>query len=56
MEALGAQLNALAGTGKTGDADYRVASAGYFAALNIPLDSRPVFPGSRTARTRPMRP
>jgi predicted permease len=37
MEALGAQLNALAGTGKTGDADYRVASAGYFAALNIPL-------------------
>jgi putative ABC transport system permease protein len=37
MEALGAQLNALAGTGKTGDADYRVASAGYFGALNIPL-------------------
>src|SRR5688572_14462124 len=37
MEALGAQLNALAGTGKTGDADYRVASSGYFTALNIPL-------------------
>lgn len=37
MEALGTQMNALAGTGKTGDADYRVASAGYFAALNIPL-------------------
>jgi putative ABC transport system permease protein len=37
MEALGAQLNALAGSGKTGDADYRVASSGYFAALNIPL-------------------
>ena len=37
MEALGAQFNALAGTGKTGDADYRVASSGYFAALNIPL-------------------
>lgn len=37
MDALSAQLNALAGTGKTGDADYRVASAGYFAALNIPL-------------------
>jgi predicted permease len=37
MEALGAQMNALAGTGKTGDADYRVASSGYFTALNIPL-------------------
>jgi putative ABC transport system permease protein len=36
-EALSAQLNALAGTGKTGDADYRVASSGYFTALNIPL-------------------
>lgn len=37
MDALSAQFNALAGTGKTGDADYRVASAGYFTALNIPL-------------------
>jgi predicted permease len=37
MEALSAQMNALAGTGKTGDADYRVASSGYFTALNIPL-------------------
>ena len=37
MDALSAQLHALAGTGKTGDADYRVASSGYFAALNIPL-------------------
>ena len=37
MDALSAQLNALAGTGKTGDADYRVASSGYFNALNVPL-------------------
>jgi putative ABC transport system permease protein len=37
MDALGAQFQTLLGTGKTGDADFRVASAGYFAALNIPL-------------------
>ena len=37
MEALSQQMTALAGTGKTGDADYRTASAGYFQALGIPL-------------------
>lgn len=37
MAALVEQLNALAGSGKTGDADYRVGSSGYFTALNIPL-------------------
>lgn len=37
MDALVEQLNALVGNGKTGDADYRVASAGYFPAMNIPL-------------------
>ncbi|MEP6822637.1 MAG: ABC transporter permease [Chthoniobacterales bacterium] len=31
------EMRALAGTGRTGDADYRVASAGYFAATGIPL-------------------
>lgn len=31
------QLNALAGTGKAGDADFRVSSAGYFPAMGIPL-------------------
>lgn len=34
---LSEQLTALAGTGKTGDADYRTASAGYFTTLGIPL-------------------
>jgi putative ABC transport system permease protein len=37
MEALSQQMTSLAGTGKTGDADYRTASAGYFQALGIPL-------------------
>jgi predicted permease len=37
MADLGKQLDALAGTGKSGDADFRVASTGYFAALEIPL-------------------
>ncbi|MGI8436413.1 MAG: ABC transporter permease [Chthoniobacterales bacterium] len=37
MEELSKQLTALAGTGKTGDADYRTASAGYFTTLDIPL-------------------
>ena len=37
MAALVEQLNALSGSGKTGDAEYRVASAGYFAAMGIPL-------------------
>jgi putative ABC transport system permease protein len=37
MAELGEQLTALAGTGKTGDADYRTASTGYFRALGIPL-------------------
>ena len=31
------QLNALSGSDKTGDADFRVSSAGYFAAMGIPL-------------------
>ncbi|MDQ6624759.1 MAG: ABC transporter permease [Verrucomicrobiota bacterium] len=37
MAALEKQQHALAGTGKTGDAEYRVASAGYFTAMGIPL-------------------
>jgi predicted permease len=37
MAALAQQMNALAGTGKTGDADFRVSSTGYFSALGIPL-------------------
>ena len=37
MAALAQQMNALGGTGKTGDADFRVSSTGYFAALGIPL-------------------
>jgi putative ABC transport system permease protein len=37
MAALVEQLNALSGSGKTGDAEYRVASAGYFSAMGIPL-------------------
>jgi predicted permease len=37
MDALGRQLDALRGSGKTGDADFRVSSAGFFAAMGIPL-------------------
>jgi predicted permease len=37
MAELVQQLNALSGSGKTGDADFRVSSAGYFAAMGIPL-------------------
>ena len=37
MAALIEQLDALRGSEKTGDAEYRVASASYFAAMNIPL-------------------
>ena len=37
MAALERQRNSLSGTGKTGDAEYRVASAGYFNAMGIPL-------------------
>jgi putative ABC transport system permease protein len=37
MPELARQLNALAGSGKTGDADFRVSSAGYFATMEIPL-------------------
>ena len=37
MAALIGQLNALSGSGKTGDAEYRVSSSGYFAAMGIPL-------------------
>jgi putative ABC transport system permease protein len=34
---LSQQLNAARGNGRTGGADYRVASSDYFAAMNIPL-------------------
>jgi putative ABC transport system permease protein len=37
MPALVKQLDALRGSGKTGDADFRVSSAGYFSAMGIPL-------------------
>src|SRR5205085_6039932 len=37
MAGLVRQLDALRGTGKTGDADFRVSSAEYFAAMGIPV-------------------
>jgi putative ABC transport system permease protein len=37
MGALVKQLDALRGSGKTGDADFRVSSAGFFNAMGIPL-------------------
>jgi predicted permease len=37
MDALEQQMLALRAAGRTGYADYRIASAGYFAAMNIPL-------------------
>jgi predicted permease len=37
MAGLVRQLDALRGSGKTGDADFRVSSAGYFTAMGIPL-------------------
>ncbi|HVF70666.1 MAG TPA: ABC transporter permease [Chthoniobacterales bacterium] len=37
IPALIEQLNALRGSNKTGDADFRVSSAGYFNAMSIPL-------------------
>lgn len=37
MAALVEQLNALSGSGKTGDAEFRVSSSGYFGAMGIPL-------------------
>jgi putative ABC transport system permease protein len=37
MAALSEQLNALSGSAKTGDADFRVSSSGYFEAMDIPL-------------------
>jgi predicted permease len=37
MAGLIRQLDSLRGSGKTGDADFRVSSAGYFAAMGIPL-------------------
>src|SRR5213082_912484 len=37
MEALSKQLNALRGSSRTGDADFRVSSSGYFEAMGIPL-------------------
>jgi predicted permease len=37
MEDLEKQFSALAGTAQLGNADFRVASAGYFAAMRIPL-------------------
>ncbi|HSH37241.1 MAG TPA: FtsX-like permease family protein, partial [Chthoniobacterales bacterium] len=43
MAELSAQLTALSGSGKTGDADYLVASGGYFDAMRIPLLRGRVF-------------
>jgi putative ABC transport system permease protein len=37
MPGLVRQLDSLRGSGKTGDADFRVSSGGYFAAMGIPL-------------------
>ncbi len=37
IAALIEQLNALSGSGKTGDAEFRVSTSGYFAAMGIPL-------------------
>jgi predicted permease len=37
IDELSKQFSALAGTTKLGDAEFRVASAGYFAAMEIPL-------------------
>ena len=37
IEELTQQMQAARASGQTADADYRVASAGYFAAMNIPL-------------------
>ncbi|PYJ09055.1 MAG: permease [Verrucomicrobia bacterium] len=37
MAALSEQLNALSGSGKTGDAEFRVSSSGYFSVMGIPL-------------------
>jgi len=37
MAELAQQMTALRASGRTADADYRVASGGYFAAMNIPL-------------------
>ena len=37
MNELSQQMHALRAAGKTSDADYRVASGGYFATMNIPL-------------------
>ena len=37
MAAFEQQVNALSGSGRTGDAEYRVASSDYFAAMGIPL-------------------
>jgi predicted permease len=37
IDELNKQFSALAGTTKLGDAEFRVASAGYFAAMEIPL-------------------
>ena len=37
IDELTREFSALAGSGRLGDADFRVASAGYFAAMRIPL-------------------
>jgi hypothetical protein len=43
MADFGQQLTALRAAGKTGDAEYRVASGGYFAAMTVPLQSGRTF-------------
>ena len=50
MAALVEQLNALSGSGKTGDAEYRASSSGYFTAMGIPTPARTAFPGIGRAR------
>jgi predicted permease len=46
IAALGRQLDALRGSSKTGDADFRVSSSGYFAAMGIPLVQGRLFQDS----------
>ncbi|MDQ6623081.1 MAG: ABC transporter permease, partial [Verrucomicrobiota bacterium] len=43
MADFGQQMSALRGTGKTGDAQYRAASANYFSVMRIPLRAGRLF-------------